>query len=261
MQNNKIKVAIIDDDQQLCHTVMDYLAQSEQFAPAGCAHDGISGLELLQKGGIDVVLLDIVLPVRDGIFILEEWHDKKGAQNDPAIIIISSLRNNTLAEKAMDLGANYYILKPFDVELLSRRIIDMHTYRQQANTAKVADYGANVKLAPEQFAVQILHRMEIGIHLKGYNYLKEAICICINDENYLTGITKWLYPTVAKTFRTTHTSVERAMRNAIEQCWLQDSGKNLHNVFLLDSLLRKRPTVSKILNLVIENYKLNFKKG
>ena len=259
MKNNKIKVAIIDDDYQLCQTVISYLAQSELFEPVGSAHDGPSGLRLLEEGGIDVVLLDIVMPVRDGIFILEEWSGKKSAHNDPAFIIISSLRNNTLAEKAMDLGANYYILKPFDMELLSRRIVDMHKYRQKGPAPA---QKANTPSTPEQYAVQILHSMEIGYHLKGYSYLKEAIRLCLSDDNYLTGLTKWLYPAIAKTFCTTNTSVERAMRNAIEQCWNQNSGKNLYNVFLLDSLLHKRPTVSKVLNLITENYKLqSLKKG
>jgi len=251
---------MIEDDPQLCRDVTRFLEDAEEFEPAGIAHDGISGLRLLREGGMDLVLLDLVLPVRDGIYVLEEWvqeRDPVRPENAPAIIILSSMTNNGFAEKAMLLGADYFILKPFDIELLSRRMIDIVNFKRNQWSVKV-EHTDEERSEPttEAFAVNMLHRMEVGSNLKGYTYLKEAIVLCIEDEDHLNSITKWLYPAIAKEYGTTDKNVERAMRHAIERAWDKDSGRHLEDIFSLASLTRKKPTVGQTLNLIVEAYRI-----
>ena len=224
MEKGIINVAIIEDNVDLHQSIRYYLEQNDRFNVVGCAFDGIEGLKILNKHRVDVALLDIVLPGLDGIRILEEFKDVRGPER-PKFIMFTAVSAESFTKRAMELGANYFVLKPFDLSLLVNRIIQIHESSSgrpfESSIVKVDDFYMNTKPdnSPSAFAMSMLHKIGMPSNLKGSTYLKQAIIMGIENRDLLESMTKALYPAIAKKYNTNSACVERAIRHAIGKTW------------------------------------------
>jgi len=258
VENGIINVAIIEDNRELHQSIRYFLEQNDRFNVVGCAFDGIEGLKILNENRVDVALLDIVLPGLDGIRILEEFKDVRGPSR-PKFIMFTAVSAESFTKRAMELGANYFVLKPFDLTLLVNRIIQIHensSGRPFESIVKVDDFYANSRPdnSPSSFAMSILHKIGMPSNLKGSTYLKQAIIMGIENRELLESMTKALYPAIAKKYNTNSACVERAIRHAIGKTW--DRGdtsgffRNMGCIYPVDS----KPTNSALIAYITELY-------
>jgi len=208
-----ITVLIADDNSAIRAQLSEAILQQEDMELLGQAADGTETLHLAERLKPDVLLLDIVMPRTDGFGVLEALARKDVA---PRVIVITGLTRDEFIERAMGLGASYYMVKPVDAACLCSRIRDVcrapslpqSTPRPSIHSVSQEDEIANLFLT-----------LGIPAHIKGYQYLREAVRMVAQDRTLLSRITKELYPGVAKHFATSASKVERAMRHAIDVAW------------------------------------------
>ena len=208
-------------------------------------------LELIKKHKPDLVVLDMVMPGLDGIGVLSGIK----RMNDPVppkVIFITAFNQMDITKKAMQLGAAYYMVKPFDFEVLAERL------------RQVADLGEEQALAAEGgLEVQItriLHQMGVPAHIKGYHYLRDGITFVYHDPNLMGAVTKELYPMIAEKYDTTASRVERAIRHAIELAWDRGNVDLMNRYFgYTINVNRGKPTNSEFIALVADKLRLEEK--
>ena len=215
----KIGVLIVDDNQALVRLIADSLSRKSDIEVLGSAKDGLEALELTEKLMPDVMLLDIVMPRLDGFSTLEAL-GRTDAGRRPKVIMLTGLTRDDFIVRAMNLGADYYMIKPFDMQMLYARI------REVAQSDSVSAYQGEIALTQtaadatvDEKVTNIFLSIGIPAHIKGYQYLREAVRMVVEDHDLINRITKELYPGIARRFSTTASKVERAMRHAIEVAW------------------------------------------
>ena len=239
MLKEKIKVLIADDNKDFVDILQEYLERQDDMFVVGTANNGLETIELISSETPDVVLLDIIMPHLDGLGVLERLAELDYLENRPKIVMLTAFGQETMTQKAVQLGADYFILKPFDLDTLANRI------RQLFNGISISMPSSSV-CAYQQPLVRsrnldlevtnIIHQMGVPAHIKGYQYLRDAILLVINEISLLGAITKELYPTIAEKYQTTPSRVERAIRHAIELAW--DRGNvEMMNKFLVIPLI------------------------
>ena len=224
----KMKLAIIEDNRDLCELLSSYINEHyvEAFDVVGIAHDGANGLNLLTSTKPDIALIDIVLPIMDGLNILEKLQSMY-LLDQICCVMFTAVSHDAITRRAMDLGAKYYFIKPFDTDNLLKRLLQI-TQDIRTNTEIKPDITQRnfrkraVDNTPERYATTILQTIGIPANLTGYYYLRRAIVRCIEDETLLDGLTKVLYPSIGKEFKTTGQRVERSIRHSIEKAWDSD---------------------------------------
>ncbi|HEX2954235.1 MAG TPA: sporulation transcription factor Spo0A [Bacillota bacterium] len=205
-----IRVGLAEDNQQFCELLQEFFENHQEIQIVGVAYNGLDALELVQNNTMDVLLLDMIMPKLDGIGVLERIRP----MNDrPRVIIFSAFGHDEMTRKAVELGADYFIVKPFGLEILAQRIVDIAKAKQMR--IESVNKESNM-IEVERQVSQILHKLRIPAHFKGYAYLREAIMECVVDPGLVNEVTKKLYPQIAEKFDTTHHRVERAIRFAIE---------------------------------------------
>jgi len=254
MARRPIGLLIADDNREFCELLKDFINQQEDFHLIGIAYNGLEALEMISQSSPDVVVLDIIMPHLDGIGVLE----KIAAVNPgmkPRIIMLTAFGQENVTQKAVELGADYYILKPFDFNVLATRI------RQLGDGVNVAQYIAPVKPKNLDVAVtNIIHEMGVPAHIKGYHYLRDAIIMVINEVNLLGAVTKELYPSIAMKFQTTPSRVERAIRHAIELAWDRGNVEMMTKFFgYTINLERGKPTNSEFIAMVADKLRIEAK--
>ena len=227
MEDSKISVLIADDNKEFCSILNDYLLNQKDIVVTGIAKDGREALELIQQKKPDLVVLDIIMPHLDGLGVLEKLN---GMDLDkmPRVIVLSAVGQDKITQQAITLGADYYVVKPFDMDIFTKRIREMfntqdvETKRRSVSTQVVEREAAATSRGPidlETEITSIIHEIGVPAHIKGYMYLREAITMVVNDMELLSAVTKELYPSIAKKYNTTASRVERAIRHAIEVAW------------------------------------------
>ncbi|MDU5741267.1 MAG: sporulation transcription factor Spo0A [Clostridium sp.] len=227
MEDSKISVLIADDNKEFCSILNDYLLNQKDIVVTGIAKDGREALELIQQKQPDLVVLDIIMPHLDGLGVLEKLN---GMDLDkmPRVIVLSAVGQDKITQQAITLGADYYVVKPFDMDIFTKRIREMfntqdvETKRRSVSTQVVEREAAATSRGPidlETEITSIIHEIGVPAHIKGYMYLREAITMVVNDMELLSAVTKELYPSIAKKYNTTASRVERAIRHAIEVAW------------------------------------------
>ncbi len=209
MQNNyqeKCRVLIVDDDREFADSLSQNLKMNGNLNVVGCAYDGLEALEMIKMTSPDVVILDLVMPNLDGMGVLERMK-LISAANRPSFIVVSGILNDKLAAHSVRLGAEYFMMKPVDYKALIERI-EMVTSDVEPVSQYNDRFKQNVKPDIETMVTHIIHEIGIPAHIKGYKYLRHAIIMVIDDMDMINSITKELYPTVAKDFRTTPSRVE-----------------------------------------------------
>lgn len=254
MNKKPVTVLIADDNKEFCQLLKDFFEQQSDIYPVGCAYNGIEALEIIEESKPDIVVLDIIMPHLDGLGVLEKLSG--GNQlTKPRVIILTAFGQENVTQRAMELGADYYILKPMDFNVLVERI------RQLATGNNSPQYLPPVIKNDLNSAVtNIIQEMGVPAHIKGYQYLRDAILMVVNNVNLLGAITKELYPTVATKYQTTPSKVERAIRHAIELAWDRGNTEMLSSFFghTIDVGCDK-PTNALFIAMVAERLKLKIK--
>lgn len=247
-----IRILVADDNREFCELVGQYIQNQPDFKLVGTALNGRQVLELVQQEMPDVILLDIIMPHLDGLGVLEQINQLV-LDRRPRVILLTAFGQESIAQRVVDLGADYYILKPFDFGVLAKRI------RQIAS----AEPRRSTPSEPRNLDVEVtgvLHEIGVPAHIKGYLYLREAICLVVQRVELLGGITKELYPAIAKKYNTTPSRVERAIRHAIEVAWSRGNVEAIHLLFghTVNSE-RGKPTNSEFIAMVADRLRMELR--
>jgi len=258
----KIKVCVVDDNRELVNLLDEYLSSQDDIEVLGVAYNGQDCLNMLQDKQPDVLVLDIIMPHLDGLAVLERLRELN-LEKQPNVIMLTAFGQEDVTKKAVDLGAAYFILKPFDMENLASRIRQV-----SGKTAPIIkrNSGSNVvrtENSPKNLdasITSIIHEIGVPAHIKGYLYLREAISMVYNDIELLGSITKVLYPDIAKKFNTTASRVERAIRHAIEVAWSRGNIDSISSLFgYTVSMSKAKPTNSEFIAMVADKLRLEHK--
>ena len=253
--DNCTTVLIADHSEEFCNQLTAELQKNPGFQIIGTACDGEQALRMATERKPDVLVLDLTLPKRDGISILKELV----AQNiKPATLATSNFISDFMASTANGLGVRYMMLKPCALDLIAERLAEFRgdTAVRPLPVRRVEK--ANI----ETMVTGIIHEIGVPAHIKGYQYLREAIIIAVNDMDVINAITKVLYPQVAKTFQTTPSRVERAIRHAIEVAWDRGDLDTLQRFFgYTVSNTKGKPTNSEFIALIADKLQLQLKSS
>lgn len=255
---NEIKVLIADDNTERTDEINKLL--KKEFNVVGTANDGLEAVRMIKEFKPDVVLLDLVMPHLDGFGVMETVkNDKEINETMPAFIIISSNNNENLMENAFELGASYYILRPFELTMLTNRIKQTYSICSKKMSAN-SMVKSNFDNCLESDVTNIIHEIGVPAHIKGYQYLRDAIIMSVNDNEMLNSITKILYPSIAKRHKTTPSRVERAIRHAIEVAWSRGKMDTIDELFGYTVCNGKgKPTNSEFVALIADKIRLDYK--
>ena len=219
----KIKLLVVDDNKNLVDMIEEYFSSSNSVMVNLKAYDGVEGLELIKdkQNEYDAIILDLIMPNKDGIYVLEEM---KKLEINKKVIVSTSYNSPEVIRKISELGASYYLLKPYDMKDLDKRISELCNKTDSTNI----DFGYS---SLQSSITKILHELGIPSHIKGYQYIRNAIGIIYERPETIGGITKELYPELASKFDTTVSRVERAIRHAIEVSWNRGDWDLMEEIF------------------------------
>ena len=232
---SKVSVAIADDNEIMLELLGDIVSDDDELEVVGTAKDGEEAYQLIKEKEPDVVLLDIVMPKLDGLDVLDKVKQDPAIKNIPSFVMVSAIGKERITEDAFERGADYFIMKPFDHDLIINRIKHVQAQkngRKAVNNGKIVErMEMHPQKSLEAEITEIIHEVGVPAHIKGYQYLREAIMMSVNDMEMLNSITKILYPSIAKKFQTTPSRVERAIRHAIEVAWSRGKMDTIDEMF------------------------------
>ncbi len=261
----KLNVAIADDNEKMLRLLGQIIESDDELNVVGTAKDGEEAYNVIKTKEPDVVLLDIIMPKLDGLDVLDRVRNDKSIKKHPTFIMISAIGQERITEDAFNRGADYYIMKPFDNDMVLNRIKHVKGNTQNRNTElrKVNAYEKAEEFGErnlEADVTEIIHEIGVPAHIKGYQYLRDAIIMSVNDMDMLNSITKILYPTIAKKYQTTSSRVERAIRHAIEVAWSRGKMDTIDEMFGYTIHNGKgKPTNSEFIALITDRIRLKYK--
>ncbi len=251
----KIKVFVADDNPDFTCAIKDNLS-SDKIEIVGTSSNGVEVIDMIEKLSPQVVVMDIVLSGIDGLKILK---NAELLTKRPIFIIATTIRGDTVMEEAVELGADYYMLKPIDFGVLEDRIISFAAKGSKRRDAMLI-FSDEGELTLEAQITKIMHELGVPAHIKGYQYMREAIMMAVEDMEVINSITKLLYPSVAKRFQTTPSRVERAIRHAIEVAWDRGDIDALDSIFGYTIQNEKgKPTNSEFIAMIADKLRLKIK--
>lgn len=252
---SQIKVLVADDNREFADLLKEFISEQRDMEVVGIAYNGNEVLEMIETYAPDVVILDIIMPVLDGIGVLEKVQGMN-FKPEPKIIMLTAFGQETITKRAVELGASYYILKPFDMDILINRIRQVVRVPSGSKQTPVMTRGKNVDAS----ITNIIHEIGVPAHIKGYHYLREAINMVYKDVEILGSITKVLYPKIADKYNTTPSRVERAIRHAIEVAWGRGNVDAIRSVFgYTVSVGKAKPTNSEFIAMVADKLRIEAK--
>jgi two-component system, response regulator, stage 0 sporulation protein A len=265
--NERISILIADDNIEFGDLLNDYINQEVDLQVVGIARDGLNALEMIKALEPDVVILDIIMPNLDGIGVLEKIAQVH-LNKKPLFLMLTAIGQDVFIQRAMLLGAEYYIVKPFDVGVLVSRI------RQMYKEKRFSSFNQNISVpkAEQPYVLRLEHVMnlevevtnlmhEVGIppHMSGYQFIREAIIQTVNNSKLFNSITKVLYPKVAEHFGTTPQKVERAIRNAIESAWERGNPDSIDSLFgYTINYSKGKPTNSEFIAMMADKVRVYY---
>lgn len=266
MAVNKIKILVADDNKDFCSILSEYLEMQDDFEVVGMAKDGIEALDLIASKRPDVVILDIIMPHLDGLGVLEKLNNMN-LEKIPKIIVLSAVGQDKITQKSLALGAEYYVVKPFDMDVFAKRIRESMGLISPIIEKKGFLQSSSISLSSnkpaqdlESAITGIIHEIGVPAHIKGYIYLREAITMVVNNMELLSAVTKELYPSIARKYNTTSSRVERAIRHAIEVAWGRGRVDVINNLFGYTIHNDKgKPTNSEFIAMVADKLRLEMK--
>lgn len=258
----KLNVAIADDNEKMVEVLGQIIEEDKDLELVGKAHNGEEICNIIREKEPDVVVLDIIMPKMDGLAVMEKFANDKSLKKIPSFIVVSAVGQERITENAFNLGADYYILKPFDNQMLLNRI----KHVRRAGERRIRQIGRQPERTEdnpvpvrnlETDVTNIIHEIGVPAHIKGYQYLRDAIILSVNDMEMLNSI---LYPTIAKKHQTTASRVERAIRHAIEVAWSRGKMDTIDELFgYTVSTGKGKPTNSEFIALIADKIRLEYK--
>jgi two-component system response regulator (stage 0 sporulation protein A) len=266
----RIEVFLADDNREFTNLLSEYIQEQDDMTVIGVAYNGEEVIRQLEETRRvpDVMILDIIMPHLDGLGVLEKLRDMN-LSTMPKIIMLTAFGQENITQRAVQLGASYYILKPFDMDVLANRI------RQLAGTSVASSVTSSVasgsfirsNIVPigkpknlDANITSIIHEIGVPAHIKGYQYLREAITMVYNNIEILGAITKTLYPAIAERFKTTPSRVERAIRHAIEVAWTRGNIDSISHLFgYTINIAKSKPTNSEFIAMVADKLRIEHK--
>lgn len=265
MITKKIQVVIADDNREFGDILCEYLNNQSDIEVVGVARDGLEAYELITTKAPDIAVLDIIMPHLDGLGVLEKINSVSMSKK-PLFIILSAVGQDKITQRALALGAEYYVVKPFDMDVLVSRIRQLKSVNQGVviKSEQISDvksgYHVSTPKNVEAEVTNIMHEIGVPAHIKGYQYLRDAIMMVIKDLDVINSITKLLYPTIAKQYNTTPSRVERAIRHAIEVAWSRGQVETIDSLFgYTVSVGKGKPTNSEFIAMVADKLRLEMK--
>lgn len=259
-----LKVAIADDNEEILKLLGEVIEQESDLDVVGIATDGEETFRIIKEKEPDVVLLDIIMPHFDGLTVMGKVKQDKEIKKEPVFIVVSAIGRESVTESAFNMGAAYYIMKPFDNEMLINRIRYVKNMRTEIQKTRepnllTVDNAVISDRNLENDITNIIHDIGIPAHIKGYQYLRDSILLSVKDNDVINSITKILYPTIAKKYQTTSSRVERAIRHAIEVAWNRGNTDTLNSLFgYTISNGKGKPTNSEFIALIADKIRLQY---
>lgn len=254
----KIEICLVDDNRELIKLMEDYFEEQSDIEVIGTAFNGRDCLTMLDDLEPDVLILDIIMPHVDGLAVLNTLRSSK--EDPPHVIMLTAFGQEEVMKKAVDLGAAYFILKPFDLDNLAEQIRQVQGSSSYSVGVSKVQRKERKKQDLEASITNIIHEIGVPAHIKGYMYLREAITMVFNDIELLGSITKVLYPDIAKKYNTTASRVERAIRHAIEVAWSRGNIDSISALFgYTISISKAKPTNSEFIAMVADHLRLEHK--
>lgn len=262
----KLNIAIADDNERMVNLLGTLIEEDKDLELVGHADNGKDICDIIREKEPDVVLLDIIMPKVDGLTVMETINQDSTMKKHPAFIVISAVGQEQITENAFNLGACYYIMKPFDNEMILNRIKHFrnigNAHKREVRRAGIGLTRETLKRDLELDVTNIIHEIGVPAHIKGYQYLRDAILMSIEDMEMLNSITKILYPTIAKKHQTTPSRVERAIRHAIEVAWSRGKMDTIERLFGYTVNNGKgKPTNSEFIALIADKIRLEYKNA
>ena len=252
----KVRVLVVDDNRRIVNLLKNALEKEEEVEVVGTASDGEEALQMIHLKRPDVVLLDLIMPKIDGLGVMERMQ-RPDFPVHPQVIVVSAVSQESVTEHAFALGAAYYILKPFDTRVIIARVKSVGMTGEKGDKV-VTTVFENHSMEAE--ITQTIHEIGVPAHIKGYQYLRDAILMSVSDTEMLGAITKRLYPNIAKKHQTTPSRVERAIRHAIEVAWSRGKVDTIEELFGYTVSDRKgKPTNSEFIALLADKIRLEYK--
>ncbi len=249
--DNRRTVLLADANEEFRTMLRDAIEKTEEFTVVGSVGNGTEALQSMERRQADLVVLDVVLPGLDGLGVLKQMRTWEGVK--PKVIMLSAFCEEQVVAEAMSLGASYFLPKPCEPEALMDRM--RAVFQRQATPEEHAAVLKNL-------VTDVIHEIGVPAHIKGYQYLREAIIITVNDMDVINAVTKVLYPEVAKRFGTTASRVERAIRHAIEVAWDRGDLETLQKYFgYTVSNAKGKPTNSEFIAMIADRLVLEQKRG
>ena len=255
---DKVRVVVADDNLQLQSMIAEYLRQQNGIEVVGVASNGVDAVRLVQEKEPDVLICDMIMPQMDGYGVLEHLSSMK-LKKRPGVIALTALGRDDFITRAINLGACYYMVKPFDFSILAQRVFETAGEIERANamSMKLRRDTADGEENLEERIANLFLTVGIPAHIKGYQYLREAVRMVIESPDLMGRITKELYPGIVHWFGTTSSKVERAIRHAIEVAWNRGRIEALDEAFGRNVCsLDDKPTNGEFIALVSDRLRI-----
>lgn len=262
---SKLNVLIADDNERMVGLFQNILRADQELEVVGTAGNGEEACRMIKTKEPDVVLLDLVMPKLDGLGVIERIKNDKTMKKCPSFIVVSAVGDDQITEEAFNLGASYYLMKPFDNQMLLGRLKSLKPVSARKNripgmSTPPMDSQRILYRDLEIDVTNMIHEIGVPAHIKGYQYLRDAIMMSVEDMDMLNAITKVLYPTIAKNHQTTPSRVERAIRHAIEVAWSRGKMDTIDELFgYTVSTGKGKPTNSEFIALISDKIRLEYK--
>ena len=251
-----IRVLITDDNDEIRAVLRKYLEEQEEFIVCGEACNGLEALRILSEQGADVMILDMIMPQLDGFGVLEQLQ-RFPMEERPRVIALTALAREDFVNRAMRLGVRYYLVKPTELRVIAERIRDAGEMRE-VRTEEVAMPAVPSRSLDDRIS-NIFLSLGIPAHIKGYQYLREAVRLVMEDSDRINRITKELYPSIARRFATSPSKVERAIRHAIEVAWSRGRVDTLNRAFgCRVAIPEDKPTNGEFIALIADKLSMEY---
>lgn len=244
---------MIDDNVRLIGAVKEYFKNNEEIKITMEAHDGLEGFEMVKNNqdDYDMILLDLIMPKKDGIYVLEQMKEN---EINKKVIVETSYNASEVIRQVSEFGVSYFVLKPFELVDLEKKILDIFKKKDEKS---IDFYNSNLQVSISK----MLHNLGIPSHIKGYQFLRDAVHLVFENPDMIGGITKELYPELAEKYNTTVSRVERAIRHAVEVSWNRGDLKLMETIFGHSVDIDKaKPTNSEFIVTIADKLRLDFHK-